>query len=112
MKEIISQVNKKSNNIKYRIFICVIINILLLIFLYNIPVETTNSLCIYKNITGRECFNCGMTRAFLSILHCNLRQAVDYNWKVIIVFPYTVLLYIIVWGKYIFKRREIYERKN
>lgn len=93
--------NKKILN---RIFICLSINILLLLFLYNLPLETNYSLCLYKNITGKECFNCGMTRAFLSILHFQFNQALDYNWRVVIVFPYTVIIYIIAWYKYIFKR--------
>lgn len=93
--------NKKILN---RIFICLSINILLLLFLYNLPLETNYSLCLYKNITGKECFNCGMTRAFLSILHLQFNQALDYNWKVVIVFPYTVIIYLIAWYKYIFKR--------
>lgn len=93
--------NKKILN---RIFICLSINILLLLFLYNLPLETNYSLCLYKNITGKECFNCGMTRAFLSILHLQFNQALDYNWRVVIVFPYTVIIYIVAWYKYIFKR--------
>lgn len=93
--------NKKILN---RIFICLSINILLLLFLYNLPLETNYSLCLYKNITGKECFNCGMTRAFLSILHLQFNQALDYNWRVVIVFPYTVIIYLIAWYKYIFKR--------
>ena len=93
--------NKKILN---RIFICLSINILLLLFLYNLPLETNYSLCLYKNITGKECFNCGMTRAFLSILHFQFNQALDYNWRVVIVFPYTVIIYIVAWYKYIFKR--------
>lgn len=93
--------NKK---IYSRIFICLIINILLLLFLYNLPIESMNSLCLYKNITGKECFNCGMTRAFLSILHLKFEQAMNYNWRVVIVFPYTVILYIYTWYKFVFKK--------
>ncbi|MBR2787035.1 MAG: DUF2752 domain-containing protein [Clostridia bacterium] len=85
-----------------RIFICIIINILLLLFLYNVPINNdTPSFCIYKKITGKPCFNCGMTRAFLSILHFKFEQAYSYNWKVIFVFPYTIILYVYTWCKYI-----------
>ena len=98
----LSQINSKLNSKKiYRIFMCFGINILLLILLYNLPIETNHSLCIFKNITGRECYNCGMTRAFLSVLHLDFKQAMEYNWRVIIVFPYTFVLYIYVWMKYI-----------
>lgn len=96
----------KTNNklIINRIFIFFVINILLLLFLYNLSINDERaSLCVYKRITGKNCFNCGMTRAFLSVLHFDFRQAFNYNWKVIIVFPYTVILYLYMWLKYIFK---------
>lgn len=100
----LSQINNKLNSKKInRIFMFLCINILLLILLYNLPMETNHSLCIYKNITGKDCFNCGMTRAFLSILHLNFKRAIEYNWRVVIVFPYTVIMYIYVWMKYIVK---------
>lgn len=105
VKETLSQtINKINNNKKNRIFICLCINILLLILLYMLPIESKHSLCIYKNVTGKECFNCGMTRAFLSVLHLNFKQAVQYNWRVVIVFPYTVIVYVAAWVKYVFKK--------
>ena len=57
----------------------------------------------FKNITGKDCFNCGMTRAFLSIIHGQFEQAINYNWKVIFVFPYTIFIYAFSWYKYIKK---------
>lgn len=95
--------NKK---ILCRIFICLCINILLLLLLYNLPIESKHSVCIYKNITGKECYNCGMTRAFLSVLHFEFKQAFNYNWKVIIVFPLTLVIYLNSWYKYIFKSKK------
>ena len=95
-----------------RIFICLSINILLLLFLYNLPITDDGpSLCIYKKITGKDCFNCGMTRAFLSVLHFKFNQAYNYNWKVVFVFPYTVILYVYTWFKYIFKKVDKIEQK-
>ena len=99
----------QANNSKvvYRIFIFLSINILLLILLYNLPLETGRSLCLHKAITGKECFNCGMTRAFLSIIHLQFEQAYAYNWRVVFVFPYTVLLYLYVWSEFIFGKKWI-----
>ena len=89
-----------------KIILFIVINCILLIILYNIPIENyMESICIYKRITGKECFNCGMTRAFLSILHLNFEDAIKYNWKVIIVFPYTVIIYIYSWYKFIIKEK-------
>lgn len=98
--EIKSQVTK-SKIIRFLIF-----NIILIVILYNIPIENAKNLCIFKMISGKECWNCGMTRAFLSILHFRFRDAISYNYKVIVVFPLTLSLYIYSWIKYI-KRGEI-----
>ena len=43
-----------------------LILILFLLFVLNIPVT-----CIFKSVTGISCPACGMTRAFISILHLN-----------------------------------------
>ena len=44
--------------------------ILFLLFVLNIPVT-----CIFKSVTGISCPACGMTRAFISILHLNFLNA-------------------------------------
>lgn len=94
-KAIKSQIIKK-----YVIFI--IVNITLLSILYIIPIKRMNiQLCLYKLITGKECFNCGMTRAFLSVLHLNFEEAINFNKNVIIVFPFTLGLYLYSWYNYI-----------
>lgn len=97
--EMLSSMNKK-------LILFMITNFILLIILYNIPIENSmESICIYKRIVGKECFNCGMTRAFLSVLHLNFNDAIRYNWKVIIVFPYTIIIYVYSWYKYIIKEK-------
>ena len=104
------KINKKK--LYSRIFIFLGINILLLLLLYNLPInDNAPSLCIYKRITGKDCFNCGMTRAFLSVLHLNFEQAYNYNPRVIIVFPYTVIFYLYTWWKYMFKKFDKNEQK-
>ena len=89
-----------------KIIICIIFNIILFIILFNIPVNLgiLNNICLFKLITGKECWNCGMTRAFLSIMHLDFANALNYNKKVIIVFPLTIILYIYSWYKYIVKK--------
>ena len=96
--EIKSQITK-------RIIEVIILNILLLLLLYCIPADGFDfDLCIYKNITGKECFNCGMTRAFLAILHGKFNKAMAYNKNVIVIFPYTVLTYLYCTYKYIIRK--------
>ena len=87
-----------------KIIAVIVLNILLLLLLYCIPIEGFGfDICIYKNLTGRNCLNCGMTRAFLAILHGNFNLAMSYNKNVIIVFPYTVLIYL--YSIYIYLKR-------
>lgn len=90
--------------LEIKIYFFIIINIILYIVLYSFPInsEILENLCIFKNITGKECFNCGMTRAFLSILHFKFEIAYQYNSKIIVVFPFTIVMYTYSWYKYVF----------
>ena len=55
-------------------------------------ISAMHSICLYKSITGHECYGCGMTRAILSALHFRLTDAFHYNKLIIIVLP--LLLWI------------------
>ena len=92
---------------RFKIKLFIVLNFFLWIILYFIPIDTPmlQNICIIKRITGNRCFNCGMTRAFLSILHFDFRTAYAYNARVIIVFPITIMLYLYHWYQYI-KREE------
>lgn len=91
--------------LKTKIKCFIVINLMLLTLLYCIPIdlEELNTLCIFKRITGKNCWNCGMTRAFLSILHGEYELAINYNWKCIFVFPLTIIIYLYSWYKFIIK---------
>ncbi len=91
--------------LKTKIILLILLNLLLYIALYNIPInsEILENICLIKAITGKECWNCGMTRAFLSILHCDFYLAYEFNKKVIIVFPMTIGIYLYSCYKYILK---------
>ena len=99
----------KSQIAKIEIFL--LVNVALLIILYSIPIKDNNfleNLCIYKLISKKECFNCGMTRAFLSIIHGNFDMAITYNRNSILVFPFTIIAYLYSWYKFIWKKKMIY----
>ena len=83
-----------------------IFNLLLLLLLYIIPVQSKflENICLFKLLTGHECWNCGMTRAFLSVLHFDFCGAYEYNHNIIIIFPLTVFIYLYSWYKYIFMK--------
>ena len=91
--------------IQYKVKRFIILNLILLIILYCVPIkhQDLESMCFIKRVTGNECVNCGMTRAFLSILHFQFRSAYQYNTRVVIVFPLIVGYYLFCWYKYIKK---------
>ena len=106
-KEIQLQINK--------ITIFIVVNIILLVILYNIPIQDNqilNNLCLYKNIFGIKCWNCGMTRACLSVLHLDFSSAFEYNQNVIFVLPLTIIIYLYFWYKFIVKKKNNEKRKR
>ncbi|MBR4995752.1 MAG: DUF2752 domain-containing protein [Alistipes sp.] len=68
---------------------------------YTIPADIIfrgeHTVCLFHNITGHNCWGCGMTRALYSLLHFDFSGAWDYNRAVVIVAP----LLIWVWIKWI-----------
>ena len=100
--------------LKTKIILCILFNLLLYVTLYNIPIESEilNNICLIKLITGKKCWNCGMTRAFLSLLHLDIYSAYQYNRNVFFVFPMTIGVYIYSCYKYIMKGDVNNERKR
>ena len=70
-------------------------------FVYLIPLEWLfdegHTLCLFHNLTGQECWGCGMTRALASVAYLDFEAAWGYNRAVVVVAP--LLLYI--WLKWI-----------
>jgi hypothetical protein len=67
------------------------------IALYLIPlnwIKHQHTICLYKNITGHDCYGCGMTRAILSALHLQFQDAFNYNKLVIVVLPLLIYSWI------------------
>ena len=52
------------------------------------------SICIFKAITGHECWGCGITRAFYALFHMQINKAYELNPKIIIVAP----LFLYIWA--------------
>ena len=60
------------------------------IILFIISTETIlngKSICLFKNLLGRECYGCGITRATFLALHFKFETAYELNKSIIIVFP-------------------------
>jgi hypothetical protein len=72
--------------------------LLIPVALYIVPVDWLNSqhsICLFKNLTGKECYGCGMTRAIVSAVHFQFENAVNFNKLSLIVLP----LLIYIWAK-------------
>lgn len=61
-------------NSKTLILLLSFITIGVLVVIYDVRIP-----CFFKRLTGIPCPGCGMTRAFLAILHGHLQQAIYYN---------------------------------
>ena len=49
-------------------------------------------LCLFRTVSGHECYGCGMTRACFSLLHGHWEEALRYNWRCVIVVPVMTFL--------------------
>ena len=65
--------------------------------------------CLIKNIFGTECYGCGITRSFFSILYLDLGSAYEYNKLAFLVFPILVYLWIRL---IVFRVKELIILKN
>lgn len=68
--------------------------------------ENGHSLCLFKNISGTECYGCGMTRAVFSVLHFDFTGAFHYNKGIIAVMP----LLVYVWIKMLYQSIRAWRR--
>ena len=72
--------------------------LLLPVVLFLLPLDwlkDQHSICLFKNLTGHDCYGCGITRAILSAIHFHFEDAFHYNKLFLVVFP--VLIFI--WTK-------------
>ncbi|MDR2389017.1 MAG: DUF2752 domain-containing protein [Tannerellaceae bacterium] len=58
-----------------------------------------HSLCLIKNLWGRECYGCGITRAIVAAVQLDFEAAYHYNRLVTVVLP----LFVYVWAKTLVK---------
>ena len=66
------------------------------VILYLLPTDgifNGKSTCLFKQLLGAECWGCGITRAFFSVLYGHLTQAMEYNPLIAAVFPLLLWLW-------------------
>ena len=85
------------------------------IFLFFVPMEWFNgqhTICLIKNITGHDCWGCGITRAIISVVQLNFKEAYDYNKLIIVVFPllfYVWVKTLVVVSKQIRNKKKLFQ---
>jgi hypothetical protein len=57
--------------------------------------------CLFKTMTGCECYGCGTTRGIKSLLHLNLDESLKYNSFSFIVLILIMTISIITLNKYL-----------
>ena len=78
-----------------------------LIFVFCIKFMCSNishSICIFKFITGHDCWGCGMIRAFNALFNFQFVQAYNYNTRIVIVAPLMLCIWLQTLYNY-FKRK-------
>ena len=66
--------------------------------IYFVPSEwimNQHSVCLFLNISGHECYGCGMTRAVYSAIHLRFADAFHFNRLSPLVLP----LLVYIWAK-------------
>jgi len=76
--------------------------LLILIFTIFISInsllDTSSTICIFKNIFDINCIGCGISKSIISVINGNFKEALNLNYTVIIVFP----LLIVIWFKKVY----------
>lgn len=97
------QANNKRNRVILTILVIISTYLFLLVFLklvINTGTNTNSSICIFKIIFHKDCPGCGLTRAFYNMMKLNFNKAINFNVKIIIVYPLVWALYI----NYVYKK--------
>lgn len=77
-------------------------------FIIGVKFMTANihhSICLFKFITGHECWGCGITRAFNELFQFHLKEAYAYNPRIVIVAPLLFVAWLQTLHNYI-KRKQ------
>lgn len=85
------------------IIIILIVSPIILRYITLNDLEKAPTLCVWKNITGKDCWGCGTSRAIVSVLHLDFKQAYNFNKRIVIVFP--ILVYL--WFKWMYQNIRI-----
>ena len=83
----------KANNVSCHI-VRSNLSLILFVLIAIVSYQSEISICLFKNITGTACIGCGMTSAIVSFYKLQIVDGINYNWKVIIVAPLIISIFI------------------
>lgn len=63
--------------------------------------ESKETICVFSNLTGIDCFGCGITKSLIAILKLEFTKAFQYNKLVIIIAPLLFFVWIKRWVHFI-----------
>jgi hypothetical protein len=94
-------------NFRCALQICKLGGLFLLPFLFSFfsldKLDERQSICLFKNIFGIDCYGCGITKAIISAVQLDFVRAFSYNKLIIVVMP----LIIYLWVKEIIQRAKV-----
>lgn len=65
--------------------------------------QSGDTICVYKNLTGHECFGCGTTKSIVAISQLEFSRAFAFNRMAVIVAPLLFIAWIARWYEFVFK---------
>ena len=54
----------------------------------------SHTICIFKILTGHQCWGCGMTRAFNELFQLHFKEAYSFNPRIVIIAPLLVYIWL------------------
>lgn len=86
--------NIVKNSIKLNILIVLCLPIVFYMIIRGLVEYSPISICLFKNLTGHDCWGCGITRAFNQLFLGNFKEAYNYNPRIILVAPLMFWLWL------------------
>ncbi len=81
-------INTRIRKFIFLVFIIMLLLVAVFIFFYFFNSYNIGIPCIIETTTGLECPGCGTTRAINSLIHFNVREALEYNMLIFITIPF------------------------
>ena len=74
--------------------IIILLPLLFYIVVRSLVEYSPTSICLFKLLTGHNCWGCGITRAFNELFQLNFIDAYNYNPRIIIIVPLMLWIWI------------------